>query len=119
YDVRNQKSAFFIKEGVFNSSIPGYSIRVKSKDENGNLYKVVIYEHSNGGANVLMADEGKMYRTADDHYLVLKLKNGVRYEESAAPNKPYNPRQRFMRYYFKETEQKFDLSGCKMQRTDE
>src|SRR5690606_8443664 len=46
YDVRNQKSAFFIKEGVFNSSIPGYSIRVKSKDENGNLYKVVIYEHS-------------------------------------------------------------------------
>ena len=119
YDVRNQKSAFFIKEGVFNSSIPGYSIRVKSKDENGNLYKVVIYEHSNGGANVLMADEGKMYRTADDHYLVLKLKNGVRYEESAAPNKPYNPRQRFMRYYFKETEQKFDLSGFKMQRTDE
>lgn len=119
YDVRNQKAAFLITEGVFNNSIPGYTIRVKKKDADGQtLHGVVIYEHANGAGNVLRADQGKMYRTADDQYLVLKLKNGVRYEETSG-DKVYNPRQRFTRYYFKETEQKFDLGSFKMQRTDE
>lgn len=119
YDVRQQKAAFLITEGVFNNSIPGYTIRVKKKDPDGQtLHGVVIYEHANGAGNVLMADQGKMYRTADDQYLVLKLKNGVRYEETSG-DKVYNPRQRFTRYYFKETEQKFDLGSFKMQRTDE
>lgn len=31
WDVRNQKAAFLINEGVFNNSIPGYSIRVDKK----------------------------------------------------------------------------------------
>jgi lipopolysaccharide export system permease protein len=121
YDVRNQKAAFLIEEGVFNNSIPGYSIRVQRKDPDGQtLYGVVIYEHnsSNGNVNVLMAKKGKMYRTEDDQFLVLKLNDGVRYEESAG-ERAYNPRQRFMRSRFKETEQKFDLSGFKLQRTDE
>lgn len=121
YDVRNQKAAFLIEEGVFNSSIPGYSIRVQKKDPDGQtLHHVVIYDQTsnNGSANVLIAKEGKMTRTANDQYLILRLKDGVRYEESTG-DKVYNPRQRFMRYRFKETEQKFDLSGFKLQRTDE
>ena len=121
YDVRNQKAAFLIEEGIFNSSIPNYSIRVQKKDPDGQtLYGIVIYDHNNtsGNANVVLAKEGKMYRTEDDQYLVLKLKNGVRYEEKSG-DKQYNPRQQFTRYYFKESEQKFDLSGFKMQRTDE
>ncbi len=121
YDVRNQKAAFLIEEGIFNSSIPGYSIRVQKKDDDGQtLYGVVIYEHNinTGNVNVLKAQQGKMYRTEDDQYLVLKLKNGVRYEETPG-EKQYNPRQRFTRYRFKETEQKFDLSSFVHTRTDE
>lgn len=121
WDVRNQKAAFLIDEGVFNNSIPGYSIRVDKKDPDGQtLHGVVIYDRVNnsGNVNVVVAESGKMFRTADDSYLILKLKNGIRYEE-APSEKEYNPRLRFTRFGFKETEQKFDLSGFKMQRTDE
>lgn len=122
YDVRNQKSAFLIAEGVFNNSIPGYSIRVKKKGPDGQtLYGITIYEHNttNGNVNVLKADEGRMFRTENDQYLVLKLKDGVRYEESQGTGGTYNPRQRLTRFRFKETEQKFDLSDFKFERLPE
>lgn len=121
YDVRNQKAAFLIKEGIFNSSIPGYSIRVKKKDPDQTLHDVLIYERNttSGNINVLMAKEGQMFITDDDQLLVLKLKNGKRYEETPGTAGTYNPRQRLMRTEFKETEQKFDLSGFQLKRTDE
>src|SRR3546814_18451455 len=50
--------------------------------------------------------------------MILRLKNVVRYEESSW-EKIYNPRQQFTRYYFKQTEQKFDMSAFQMKRTDE
>ncbi|WP_423147641.1 LptF/LptG family permease [Rubrolithibacter danxiaensis] len=120
YDVRNQKATFLIEEGVFNNSFPGYSIRVEKKDPDGQtLHNVVIYDHNTAsGSNVLIAKEGRMYKTEDEQFLVLRLKDGIRYEESEG-EKGYNPRERLLRYRFKETEQKFDLSGFKLQRTDE
>lgn len=121
YDVRNQKAAFLINEGIFNTSIPGYAIRVQKKDPDQTLHDVLIYERntSSGNINVLMAKEGQMFTTDDDQLLVLKLKNGMRFEESPGSSALYNPRQRFMRTEFKETEQRFDLSGFQMKRTDE
>lgn len=121
YDVREQKAAFLIKEGVFNNSIPGYSIRVEKKEKDGQLLKdIVIYDQSNGlgNTNVLMAKEGEMYKTEDGNYLILKLKDGVRYEERQG-QRTYNPRQEFTRFKFKETEQKFDLSSFHFKREDE
>jgi lipopolysaccharide export system permease protein len=84
YDVRNQKAAFLINEGIFNTSIPGYAIRVQKKDPDQTLHGVLIYERntSSGNINVLMAQEGQMFTTDDDQLLVLKLKNGKRYEET-------------------------------------
>ena len=121
YDVRNQKAAFLINEGIFNTSIPGYAIRVQKKDPDQTLHDVLIYERntSSGNINTLMAREGQMFTTDDDQLLVLKLKDGIRYEESPGSAGTYNPRQRLMRTKFKETEQRFDLSGFQMKRTDE
>ncbi len=121
YDVREQKAAFLIEEGVFNNSIPGYSIRVEKKEQDGKILKdIVIYDQSNGqgNTNVLMAKEGEMYKTDDGNYLILRLKDGVRYEERQG-NKGYNPRQQLTRLRFKETEQKFDLSSFNFKREDE
>ncbi|MGI4804365.1 MAG: LptF/LptG family permease [Janthinobacterium lividum] len=121
YDARQQKSTNLLPEGIFSSSFPGYSIRVHKKDPDGiRLYGMMIYEKntSTGNNNVIFAKEGSMYRTPDDSYLVLKLKNGIRYEE-ASGDKGYNPRQRLTRLRFKETEQKFDLSNLKFKRTNE
>ncbi len=121
YDVRNQKAAFLIKEGIFNNSIPGYAIRVKKKDPDQTLHDVRIWDRntSNGNLNSLLAKEGHMYITDDNQMLVLKLKDGKRYEETPGTSGTYNPRQRLMRTEFKETEQKFDLSSFQLKRTDE
>jgi lipopolysaccharide export system permease protein len=121
YDVREKKADFLITEGVFNNSIPGYAIRAKSKSEKGSkLEDLIIYQHTpnTSGTNVLMAKEGKMYNTPDNNYMVLELKDGVRYEETSG-SRTYNPRQLFTRYYFDQTEQKFDMSAFQMKRTDE
>lgn len=122
YDVRNKKADFLIKDGIFNNSIPGYSIRAQNKSKDGTiLYNLIIYQHGNisRGTNVLLAKEGVMYNSRDNNYMILKLKDGVRYEETTAGDRSYNPRQQYTRYYFKQTEQKFDMSTFQMKRTDQ
>ncbi|MDN5286309.1 MAG: LptF/LptG family permease [Mucilaginibacter sp.] len=122
YDARKQKSADLLPEGVFSNSFPGYTIRVSKKDPDGQrLYGIMIYKKTedNNNVNVTIAREGTMFRTMGDKFLVLKLKDGVSYEEAAGDKATYNLRQRLTRFRFKETEQKFDLSSFKLARTNE
>ncbi|RCH53629.1 permease [Mucilaginibacter hurinus] len=120
YDVRQQKSAKLLQEGVFSNSFPGYSIRVLKKGEDQQtLLGVTIYQKADdGNMNVILAKEGTMYRTPGDQFLVLKLRDGIRYEERADKN-GYWKRQQFVRMRFKATEQKLDLSAFKMKRTNQ
>jgi lipopolysaccharide export system permease protein len=121
YDVRQQKSANLLPEGVFSSSFPGYTIRINKKDPDGQtLHGIIIYtkNEAENNTNVLMAQEGSMYRTVDNKFLILRLKDGIRYDEQPG-EKSFEQRQRFTRFRFKTTEQKFDLSFTKMQHTDE
>jgi len=122
WDVRNKKLSFLIKEGVFNNSIPQYSIRVDKKGEDGvSLTGIMIYDHTgnNGVPKIIIAKNGTMNTTKDKQFLVLKLNDGVRYEESSSQNATYNPRQQLTRMRFGQTAQKFDISSFKMNRTDE
>ncbi len=123
YDVRIKQADFLIKPGIFNNTIPGYSIRAKGKSRDGKiLYDLMIYDHksSSTASNILLAKEGYIYNSPDNNSMILKLKDGVRYEDSRARNaKVYNPRQQFTRFHFEETEQKFDMSAFQMKRTDE
>lgn len=123
YDVRIKQADFLIKPGIFNNTIPGYSIRAKGKSRDGKiLHDLMIYDHnaSNTANAVLLAEEGYIYNSPDNNTMILKLRDGVRYEDSRARNaRVYNPRQQFTRFYFEETEQKFDMSAFQMKRTDE
>lgn len=123
WDVRNKKADFLIKPGIFNSSIPGYSIRAKSKSKDGTILNdLLIYDNSTGTAasTVTLAKEGYMYNSRDQNYMILKLVDGVRYQESRSNNsKTYDPRQQFTRFYFKETETKFNMESFAMKNTDE
>lgn len=122
WDVRNKKLSFLIKEGVFNNSIPDYSIRVDKKAKDGvSLKGIMIYDHTsnNGIAKIIIAKSGTMNATKDKQFLILKLNDGVRYEESSGQGASYNPRQQLTRMRFGQTEQKFDLSSFKMNKTDE
>ena len=122
YDVRKKKADFFIKSGVFNNTIPEYSIRAKSKSEDGTtLYDLMIYQHYEGGTanNVIFAKEGYIQNSADNKYMLLELKDGVRYEDTKVKNaKKYDPRQQFTRFRFKETTHKFDMSSFGFNQTD-
>ncbi len=123
FDVRQQKSASLLPEGVFSNSFQGqgYAIRVSKKDPDGQtLHGVMIYTKNaaDNNLNVLSAKEGRMYKTPDNQFLVLKLRDGIRYDETSG-DQNVEPRQRFTRFRFKETEQKFDLSFRTIHRTPE
>lgn len=122
YDVRKQKSASLIKVNVFNNSFPGYSIRVGGKGKDDQLlYNIMIYQRNQASNNnvVTFAKEGRMYRSPDNTYLELKLKDGIRWDEEASTQGGYNPRQTMTRFRFKETATKLDLSGFKLHHTDQ
>ncbi|WP_448700567.1 LptF/LptG family permease [Mucilaginibacter sp. AW1-3] len=120
YDVRKQKSASLIKVNVFNNSFPGYSIRVGGKDPDDRiLYNIMIYEKNlnYNSNNVIFARQGEMFKSPNNKFLVLKLKDGVKYEEASSNQGAYNPRQTFTRFRFKETTQKLSLSGFELNHT--
>lgn len=125
YDIRNKKLSFLIKPGVFNNSIQNYAMRIERKSENNSdsLFGITIYDHTgaNGIAKVIKAEKGSMAKTTDEKYMVLRLVNGIRYEESMTNgSNAYNPRQALTRMRFKETEVKFDFSSFNgLSRTEE
>src|SRR3546814_16763746 len=68
YDVRIKQADFFIKPGIFNNTIPGYSIRAKGKSNDGKiLYNLMIYDHksSNKAKKVILVEEGYIYNSPD------------------------------------------------------
>ena len=85
WDVRQQKLALDIREGVFYSGIPGYTIKVDKKTgPNGDrLHGVMIYDHTqkSGGATVMLADSGRMFTRFNGGYLGLELFHGHNYIE--------------------------------------
>jgi lipopolysaccharide export system permease protein len=121
YDVRSSKPALLFKDGVFNNSLTGFSIRVNKKDADGKtLHDVMIYDHRemHGNNIVLSAKEGEMEQTADKSFLVLHLKDGISYKEEAKDDKDLRTHP-FIRDKFDERTIRFDLSEFKLSRTNE
>jgi lipopolysaccharide export system permease protein len=121
YDARNSKPTLNIKPDKFNNDIPGFSIRVGSKDEDGyTIRDILIYDHTDlvGNNKVIIAREGQMIPTADKLALIFKLKDGWRYEEgyergNHAPDYPQT------RMHFEEWNKVFDLSSFRFTRNNE
>lgn len=121
YDVRKKKLAVNIKEGIFYNDLEDYVIRVGRKGKDGNMiYNVLIYNHTEkkGNIDVTVADSGLMQSSPDQKFLLFTLYDGYNYldivdQKNAKMNNP------FQRTYFKVQQQKFDLSGFELNRTDE
>lgn len=119
YDLRHSKPAFNLKEGQFNKDMKKFSIRVGEKDADGKTIRnVLIYDHTSnyGNDKLITAKEGQMLPSPDGKYLVFKLKDGWRYEESI-DNKTRKKVQ--TRMHFNKWDKVFDLSALKLNRTDE
>lgn len=124
YDVRQQKPALDIKEGIFYSQIDGYTIRIakKSKDSK-DLTDVMIYDHTEkvGANKLIIAKKGRMEMSKDERYLLVNLKDGNSYEEvkPGSVSQEGSNKFPFMRTQFSEQLIRFDLMAFKMSRTDE
>jgi lipopolysaccharide export system permease protein len=123
YDVRQQKPAFYIREGVFYNGIDGYSIKVGSKgQDNSTLKDIMIYDHSamNGNTKVVVARKGSMKMSDDEKFLLVSLDEGNSYDEQArSKNAPGQPSTQLLRSSFDHYEFRFDLSSFKLARTNE
>jgi lipopolysaccharide export system permease protein len=121
YDIRQQKPALSIREGVFYNGIEGYSIKVGDKDKDGKTIRnVMIYDHTQSGGNkkVIVAESGTMTTTPDNHFLVVTLQNGSSYEEQDKHNGGSNSHP-LMRNGFKSYTILFDLSQFQLSRSNE
>ena len=116
FEVREQKPALNIQEGVFNSSINNYVIRVAKKDrDNETVHDVLIYDHSKhmGNTTVTRAEWGKMVMTADKKYLIFTLYNGFIMDEDPRRG-VYNLVRPVTRIKFDENQKRMDLSSFSM-----
>lgn len=120
YDVRKQKLALNIKEGIYYNGIEGFTIRLGKKEQDGNRVKdVMIYDHTDkqGNTTVTVSDSGRMTLTPDQRELIFTLYSGYTYDEEMGR---HNRRKRpFQRMEFQEQFRRFDLSGFELTRTNE
>jgi len=121
YDVRQQKPAFNIVEGVYYKGIDNYVIKVEDKESDGTTLRgIKIYDHTDrrGNVNLTVAEWGTMITTPDKRTLIFTLNNGINYQDVRQQN-PRDPAKPFQRTYFEEQIMRFDLSAFDLTRTDE
>ena len=118
-DVRNKKPAVTISEGVFNSDIGDFVIKVGKKLPDGRtIQDVIIYDHRNGdgNTNVTQAKSGLMEMTDDKMYLVLTLFDGINFNE---PNNDKSDKFEPLQITkFKKEIQRIDLSSFSFKKSD-
>ncbi len=120
YDLRQQRPAFNITEGIYYHGIDNFVIRVDEKSNGNTLHGIKIYDHSERGGNINLttAEWGTMAVTNDKRYLILSLYNGTNYQEAGDPNL-LSPDRPFQRTHFQRQIRRFDLSMFDLERTDE
>ena len=119
YDIREQRPAFALREGIFYNGLEGYIIKVGKVDKDGQkLYNIMIYDHTQnlGNTKLIVAKSGSMSMSSDNA-MVLSLQDGNSYEEVQDNNK--REHQPFQRSEFKSLTKRFDMSAYKFSRSDE
>lgn len=121
YDVRQQKLALNIKEGIFYNGIDGFTIRINDKDDDENIIRdVMIYDHTDRMGNIKLttAQWGKMELAPDRSTLVFHLYDGYNYED-IVNRRNYKISRPFQRSHFAEQTRRFSGLDFAMNRTDE
>jgi lipopolysaccharide export system permease protein len=121
YDIKSTKTTLNIKEGIFYSELPGYSIKVGKKfPDNKTLKDVIIFDHTknDGNKHVTLADSAQMYTIMNKQYLVFELFNGYDYAEDADRSSG-NDATDMAAHGFKKSKMVMSLSVFDMHKTDE
>jgi len=120
YDVRQQKLAFNLSEGIFNDGLDNFVIHVGKKDkDNKTIYDVKIYDHTErmGDTKVISAKKGIMELSPDQTKVIFTLFDGNRYTEIT--DKGYKKTRPFEILNFDKFVRSFDLTQFKLNRTNE
>ena len=121
YDVRQQKLAFNISEGIYYHGLEGFVIRVgKKAKDNKTIYNVKIYNHSKNQGNVTVttAERGTMQLSADQQNLIFILYDGYTYNDVTNVAR-YRLTRPFEATKFHKQILNFDLSQFNLNRTNE
>ncbi len=121
YDVRQQKLAFNISEGIYYHGLEGFVIRVgKKAKDNKTIYDVKIYNHSKNQGNVTVttAERGTMNLSGDHKNLIFTLYDGNTYNDVTNVAR-YRITRPFEATSFKKQILNFDLSQFQLNRTNE
>jgi len=123
WDIRRKKPDINIQAGTFYNGVPGYSIKISTKDPVTNrLYNLIIYDHTarRGNISVTVADSGYMRSSADETGLIMTLYNGYSYAE--IQENVQSPEERKFpsrKAYFKEQTVVIPLTGFDLERSQD
>jgi len=121
YDVRQQKLAFNLQEGIYYQGIENYVIRAGRKDkDNKTIYDVTIYDHTDrmGNTMVTTAEKGFMEMSPDKSRMIFTLFNGTRYVDVTNVAN-YRKTRPFETTSFTKQVLTFDLSEFQLKRHNE
>ena len=118
--MKTNELTFGFDEKVFNREFDNYSIWIDKKYEDGRTVEgIKIYDHNdpdNTIINLIAAERGEMYTTADQKYLIMELDNGyqlkeIRSESAIQDDTKFNlPGRPVSRVNFKSLRKVFKLS---------
>ena len=123
HDVRNLRPEMSLKEGIFNTEIDGYVIKIDKKDKKTRmLYGLTLYDHTGdvGNNNVTLADSGQIKMSSNQQYLLMILYNGNRFEEVS--EKEVDRQENtfpFRRDKFEKQTVYIEMEGFKLKRSDQ
>jgi lipopolysaccharide export system permease protein len=123
-DIKDQKPALTIEEGIFYDGLDNYVIRIGHKGrDNATIEEVMIYDHSKGQGNttVTYAKKGTMKTTEDKKFMLFTLYDGFYWDESRNSANTGTVKSKFplVRAVFKEQYKRFDISSFQFQKTDQ
>ena len=83
-DIINTKEEIKIPSGTFYDGIEGYIMRVNGQSEEGMLYDVMVYDHTDnkGNTSLTLADSSTIKVSKNKDYLIFTLYNGSNYQET-------------------------------------
>lgn len=122
YDIQETKISTILTPGKYNDQLDGFTIKI---DQGTDSYftGVTIHDHTNKNiVKTIKAESGEVFKSQDGSSLFFNLKNGMAFEEmSSFPedgtnSSAFHPSRR---YTFADATYKIDISGFKMNKTDE
>lgn len=123
YDIRKQKPALTLEEGVFNEDFRQFVIRIEDKQADGETISGVLIDDQTGTGrlkfNQILADSGQMFTTDDKRFFVMNLFRGTQYQEPTPSGQQQKQKYPFVRTNFRSWTKVWDLKEFEMNRTDE